>query len=142
MRRTLRRGFTLVELIICMALTGIIAASLMLTVDEVRTDARRRAATVRWASAANTAFAQMGRDVRAGDAITVDASVLQVGAIRWRLDGQVLRRGDEIYARDVKALRWTREGGLLAVELAFFRRFGTHHADAVHATQVALRAAP
>ena len=138
----MRRGFTLVELIVCMAITGIIAAALVLLVDEARTDARRSAAHLRWVGAANTAFAQIGRDVRAGESIAITPAALQVGDLRWTVVDGTLRRGAEIFARDVAQVKWTQAAGLLNVELDFVARYGTHHAQASHATRVALRRAP
>jgi prepilin-type N-terminal cleavage/methylation domain-containing protein len=135
------RGFTVVELVVTMAITGVIAMALVTQVDDSRTASRQSAAVLRWASAANTAFARIGRDARAADQVSVDES-MGFDAVRWTLKDGLLRRDAEVFARDVAAARFSIAGDLLRVELDFDARFGTYHTTASHSTRVALRRAP
>lgn len=135
---SVRRGFTLVELMIVMAITGIIASQLVGMLDDARAEAWRRATPLQWAARANVAFSRIGRDVQAAATVTPGED-LQVDAIRWRLaDGKLLRDA-EVIAAPVSAARFAREGDALVITLEFAAERGRQRANARHATRIALR---
>lgn len=127
----MRRGFTLVELTMVMAITGIVAAALVKWVDNTRIEARHLAMPAQWAGQASTAMAQLRRDAQTADAVTIDSG-LSVGGVRWMATDGILRRGEQVMARQVKAARWRRAGPLLTVELDFEARHGSYTARRTH----------
>lgn len=134
----MRRGFTLVELMVVMAITGIIASQLVGMLGDARDEAWRRATPAQWAARAHTAFTLMRRDVRGAQQTTV-LSDLEVDGTRWQVvDGQ-LRRGAEVIAAPVKAATWRTEGRAIVVTLDFEAAQGTQRATARHVSRIALR---
>jgi prepilin-type N-terminal cleavage/methylation domain-containing protein len=133
----MRRGFTLVEMVVVMAITGIVAAALMKWVDNVRTETRHGATASRWVGTASTAIAQIRRDARTAQAVTIDGA-LTLGETRWTAQNGTLRRGDQVMAREVKAARWQRAGRVLTVEIDFEAQNGTYTARRTHQGRILL----
>lgn len=135
--RAMKRGFTLVEMVVVMTITGIVAAALLTWVNDVRTETRHTAHPLVWGGNASTVFAQLRRDARKSPAV-ISETVLTLGESRWtRNDGQ-LRRNGEVLARDVKAVRWQQAGALLTVEIDFEAQNGTYTARRTHRGKIAL----
>ncbi len=137
-----RRGFTLVELIVSVALTSLVGlAALTLTSGVVSTQ-RRGDATATAVNDLRTAAALFERDARCAATVEITEGGAKLGAVEWRRDGArlVRRAGDteELVLRDVSTFRTTRDvaapGGPIRAEIALAPVAGESRGPAVVAT--------
>jgi prepilin-type N-terminal cleavage/methylation domain-containing protein len=100
--RRIARGFTLLEMMVALAVVGATAAITVEVGRGVGSEQKQADAAARDLDAASKALALAAEDVRAGRYWTLD----------WTLAKGVLRRGEEVVARGVR--EWTvRPDGLL-----------------------------
>ncbi|MEZ4471291.1 MAG: prepilin-type N-terminal cleavage/methylation domain-containing protein [bacterium] len=145
-----RRGFTLVELLVVMAITGILASAVLHLLADTRAAARSASRHQRWSGEARAAFTVLGRDVRAADAVRAgeERLELQAGArlVVWRREAvegtpTLVREADghrQVMAGDVETLRVERTGRRLTMGLGFLAEDGSYRAETSHTTTVAL----
>ncbi|MCB9550196.1 MAG: prepilin-type N-terminal cleavage/methylation domain-containing protein [Myxococcales bacterium] len=145
-----RRGFTLVELLIVMTITGILATAVLHLLADTREAARSTARHQRWSGEAQAAFALLGRDARAAMTVAPADQALRLdgpaGPVQWRREAvegvpALVREAGQrrqVVATDVEGLRVVQAGRRLTVELVFLAEDGAHRATTTHATTIAL----
>lgn len=158
-RRTRRckKGFTLVEMAICLIIGAILMAALTAILQHRRNYVRWQDSALLWSGQARAAFDSMSRDVRAADEIEVEEGALHVArpaasgtSIIYRLEppregsdrGRLLVREQggqrSVLATEVADLRLVRGSSRVEIVLEFSARYGSFRSEASHRTVVAL----
>ena len=146
-----RRGFTLVELLIVMAITGVLMSAMWIWIGDKRDELGQRDAELAWRAQAANSFTHLARDARGAQGVHIEADGLRLGFtgagdVIYRLkEGELIRRGPEgalALAQGVRRLDLSQEDHQLKVALDFERGYGGRHASAHHQTVIALRVQP
>lgn len=156
-RRRRIKGFTLVEMAVCLVIAVILMAALTAILQHKRNYVRWQDSSLLWSGQARAAFDTMSRDVRSADAIDVEEGLLQLdppseagASITYRLEperegstrGRLLVREQDgqrsVLATEVAELRLVQGENRLDIVLEFSALYGSFRSRASHQTTVAV----
>ena len=148
------RGFTLLEMLIVLAIISVMSGALSVLLQNTRDDVARVERVDRWQDQARSAFNRLTADIRGGGFVLWEEDVLTVhpngGTVVYRVDqmgdDSVLIRDEDgrstVMATDVAGLEVESSPTLVRVKLEFFTWVGDYRARASHAVAVAVSPRP
>ncbi len=156
-KKARRRGFTLMELVVCLIIGVVLMAALTAILQHKRDYVRQNDSLLLWSGQARATFNTMSRDVREADDVEIGRGVMELappgdgGApIVYRLEdapsgahqGRLLVREQDgqrsVLATEVAHLTFERRPGRIDIVLEFSAHYGSFDSVAVHETSVAL----
>lgn len=149
-----QNGFTLIEMLVVLAIISVMSGALSVFLQNSRDDVARVERVDRWQDQARSTFSRLAADIRGSGFVIWEEDALTVhpngGAVVYRVDqvgdDSVLTREENgqatVMATDVAHLEVETSPTIVRVRLEFYTWVGDYRARASHAVAVAISPRP